>query len=231
MSNSNPPPSSRFYGRRKGRPLRTRKSGLLETLLPRLRISLPRQGFLDPRSLFAHAPQSIWLEIGFGGGEHLAEQAVRYPDIGFLGCEPFVNGVASLLDHVDCRQIPNIRIYPEDARHLLDALPDHSLDRCYVLFADPWPKARHAERRFIGPENLPRLARVLKPGAELRLATDDPTLRDWMREHVQAAPCFELVHDGTTSPCDWIPTRYEQKGRAAGREPVYLTALARNSQK
>jgi tRNA (guanine-N7-)-methyltransferase len=250
---------SRLYGRRKGRPLRARKSMLMQDLLPKLQIELPspppleggvrgggampsfsfglrdapppilprkgggtRLGLLDPRSLFSPEVQSIWLEIGFGGGEHLAVQAEKYPNDGFIGCEPFVNGIASLLDHIDRKQLKNIRIYPGDARLLLDTLPDASLARCVLLFPDPWPKARHAERRFIGPENLQRLARVLKEGAELRIATDDEQLKDWMREHLRGAEDFELIGDSTARPADWPPTRYEEKALKAGRKPVYL---------
>ena len=216
------PEGSRLFGRRKGRPLRIRKSMLMQDLLPQLQIDLEAGVKLDPQILFNHAPQSIWMEIGFGGGEHLAGQANKNPSVGFIGCEPFVNGVASLLDHVEKLQIKNVRVYPNDARIILDALPDAALDRCYVLFADPWPKARHEERRFIGSENLPRLMRVLKSGAELCLATDDAQLAVWMRDCVSASPAFVTVHDGITPPADWIPTRYEQKGIAAGRQPVYF---------
>ena len=220
-------PTSRFYGRRKGRPLHVRKSRLVDEELPRFEIHVPENGALDPAKLFPFTPSAVWLEIGFGGGEHLAAQAQRHPTIGFVGCEPFLNGIASLLDHREREKIENIRIFPDDARHLLDALPEGALDRCYVLFADPWPKARHAERRFIGPENLPRLARVLKAGAELRCATDDQGLANWMRDHIAAAPDFTLEDLGTTPFDDWIPTRYAEKGLAAGRQPVYLKGLRR----
>jgi len=181
-----------------------------------------RNFVLWPLDLFDFSPAAVWLEIGFGGGEHLAAQAASNPDVGVIGCEPFVNGVASLLAHVDSQNLENVRIYPNDARVLLDAMPDASLDRCFVLFADPWPKKRHHERRFIGPDNLPRLARVMKAGAELRLATDVMPLAEWMREHTKAHPDFACVYDGFTPPADWVQTRYEQKGRAAGREPVYM---------
>ncbi len=213
-------PSSRLFGRRKGRPLHVRKSALVRELLPTLQIDPAATP--DPRALFAVPPVEVWLEIGFGGGEHLAAQAARHPDIGFVGCEPFLNGVASLLDHIDREQLANIRIFPDDARVLLDAMPDHALDRCFVLFADPWPKKRHAERRFIGRANLDRLARTLKSGAELRLATDVAPLAAWMREQVAAHPAFVCIGDGPTPPPDWVATRYEQKGLAAGRQPVYL---------
>jgi tRNA (guanine-N7-)-methyltransferase len=211
----------RLYGRRKGRPLHVRKSRLMEELLPKLDIKLASGEKLDPRGLFESKPDSLWLEIGFGGGEHLAAQAQRKPSTGFIGCEPFVNGIASLLDHLEREAINNVRVFPNDARLLLDALPEASVERCYVLFADPWPKAKHAERRFIGPENLLRLARVLKAGGELRLATDDAKLAEWMLLHARAAKEFEELYNRLTPPDDWVPTRYEQKAIKAGRAPVY----------
>ncbi|HYD32816.1 MAG TPA: tRNA (guanine(46)-N(7))-methyltransferase TrmB [Azospirillaceae bacterium] len=219
-----------LYGRRLGRPLRRRKSELVETLLPRLRLTLPEPGGrLTPASLFPAMPtppRAVWLEVGFGGGEHLADQAQAHPDIGFIGCEPFVNGVAGLLKHVDDRGLMNVRIQPDDARPLIDALPDASIGRCFVLFADPWPKKRHALRRFIGPENLPRLSRILEDGAELRLASDDMGLVRWMLEHTWRHPDFEWLarapSDWRQRPADCPPTRYEQKAIEAGRKPVFL---------
>lgn len=194
-------------------------------LLPQLQIALPEKGSLDPKSLFKKSPQNVWLEIGFGGGEHLAAQAIKNPDIGFIGCEPFVNGVAGLLDHIDAQQIQNIRVFADDARQMLDVLPDASIDRCFVLYADPWPKARHVERRFIGPLNVPRFSRVLKTGAELRLATDVEVLAVWSKEVMDHAADFTLKYHTQTPPEDWVPTRYEEKGIAAGRTPVYMSYL------
>lgn len=214
----------RLYGRRLGRPLRVRKTALLATLLPKLAISSPAQGLNDPRAWFAVPPQSLWLEIGFGGGEHLAAQAARHPGIGFIGCEPFRNGVANALDLIDRQNLTNIRILPDDARPLLAALPAGCLERVFVLFADPWPKKRHAERRFVQPDNLVMLARVLQPGGLLRLATDDPVLQDWTTEQMQSAPDFvPEVNTGisTARPADWIMTRYEEKALQAGRQPLY----------
>lgn len=215
------PPEKRLYGRRKGRPLRIRKSGLMQELLPQLRVELSA-ALLDPTSLFAFKPKAIYLEIGFGGGEHLAAQAINNPEIGFIGCEPFINGVASLLDHIDKEQIKNIRIHPDDARELIDRLPDASVDRCFILFADPWPKAKHIERRFVNPKNLERLARVLKPGAELVVATDVEQLALWSTEQMDAAKDFTRVYHSQKAPDGWIPTRYEEKGIKAGRKPVYM---------
>ncbi|HYG89038.1 MAG TPA: tRNA (guanine(46)-N(7))-methyltransferase TrmB, partial [Azospirillum sp.] len=173
--------SRRLYGRRKGRPLRKRKSGLIDTLLPVLELPVPQPGDrIEPMVLFGKPVSDVWLEVGFGSGHHLAWQAEHNPGIGHIGCEPFVNGVAGLLSLVEQANLDNVRILPDDARPLLDALPDASIGRAFVLFADPWPKKRHWERRFIGPDNLPRLARVLKDGAELRLASDDMGLVRWM---------------------------------------------------
>ncbi|WP_207485134.1 tRNA (guanine(46)-N(7))-methyltransferase TrmB [Arenibaculum pallidiluteum] len=221
-------PLEKVYGRRRGRPLRVNKSRLVETVLPPLRIPRPERGtVLDPRGLFDPPVSECWLEIGFGGGEHLAWQAATHPGIGLIGCEPFVNGVASLLEHVERQDLgARVRILDDDARPLLDALPEASIGRCFVLFPDPWPKARHAERRFIGPANLPRLSRILRDGAELRLASDDPTLIPWMFEHAWRHPDFEWLARGPADwrerPSDWPETRYEQKARAAGRKPVFM---------
>lgn len=227
MTEETNPRRPQLYGRRRGRPLRRHRSTLIEDLLPRLQLAPPEGGGrIDVAGLFDTPKRDLWFEVGFGGGEHLAEQAATHPDIGFIGCEPFLNGVASALQHVEARDLRNVRIVPDDARPILDALPDASVGRCFVLFADPWPKIRHAERRFIGPLNLPRLARVLKDGAELRLATDDRQLCSWMLEHTWRHPDFEWLarvpSDWRTRPDDWPATRYEQKAIVAGRKPVFL---------
>jgi len=221
MNSLNVSPHPRLYGRRKGRPLHVRKTRLMQEFLPQVELTLPEDGKLDPYALFSPRPDKLWLEIGFGGGEHLAAQAERHPGIGFIGCEPFVNGVASLLDHLESKAIKNVRVFANDARLLLDALPVASAQRIYVLFADPWPKARHAERRFIGPDNLPRLARVLAENGELRLATDDARLADWMLAQMQGCGDFTEIYNDHVPPGDWLPTRYEQKAIQAGRRPVY----------
>ncbi|CAO3415099.1 tRNA (guanine(46)-N(7))-methyltransferase TrmB [Azospirillum doebereinerae] len=224
---SSPDSSNRLFGRRKGRPLRKRRTELLDTLLPTLEIPVPAAGArVDPHSLFAKPVRDVWLEVGFGSGHHLAWQAGQNPDVGVIGAEPFVNGVAALLGLVEDDRLDNVRVLPDDARPLLDALPDASIGRAFVLFADPWPKKRHNDRRFIGPENLPRLARVLKDGAELRLASDDMSLVRWMLEHTVKHPDFEWTARGPSDwrvrPADWPPTRYEEKAIAAGRKPVFL---------
>lgn len=227
----------RLYGRRKGRPLRKRKAGLLEEALPRLTFAPPAPGeSLDPAGLFPKPVDDVWLEVGFGGGHHLAWQAAHNRDagrrVGVIGCEPFVNGVAGLLALVDEQDLyDDVRILPDDARPLLDALPDASIGRAFVLFADPWPKKRHWDRRFIGPENLARLSRVLKDGAELRLASDDMGLARWMLEHTVKHADFEWTargpQDWRVRPADWPPTRYEEKALIAGRKPVFLRFVRR----
>lgn len=216
-----------FYGRRHGRRLRPGRQRLMDELLPRLRVALPDSGdALDPSALFPSRPRALWLEIGFGGGEHLAAQAARHPEIGFLGCEVFVNGIATLLAAVERDRLANVRIWPDDARRLLDALPDACLERAFLLFPDPWPKRRHADRRFIGPDNLARLARVLASDGELRVASDDPGYVAWTLRHARRHPAFRWcavrAEDWRRPPADWVPTRYESKALAAGRKPAYL---------
>lgn len=219
------PAEPRFYGRRRGKKLRQIPLGLLETLLPRLEIKLqPGQGLPAPSSLFAQPVKALWLEVGFGGGEHLADQAQAHGDIGMIGCEVFQNGIASLLRHVDERGLGNVRVWPEDARRLFPALADGALDRIFVLFPDPWPKARHAARRFIGPDNLPELARLLADNGELRVASDDPIYQEWAAKHLETAAGFEPIQvttDRALLPNDWPQTRYEKKC-LANRAPVFF---------
>ncbi len=218
------PLSPRLFGRRLGRPLRVRKTALLETLLPKLQLALPTTGFVQPAAWFATKPHDIWLEIGFGGGEHLAAQAAQNPNIGLIGCEPFRNGVASLLDHIDRQALKNIRIHPDDARPLLAALPPACLARVFILFADPWPKKRHAERRFVQQATLQALARVMQPSGVLRLATDDPVLQAWTTEQMRTTPLFVPEFGNGISmqrPDDWVVTRYEEKALLAERTPLY----------
>ncbi|MDR3425214.1 MAG: tRNA (guanosine(46)-N7)-methyltransferase TrmB [Alphaproteobacteria bacterium] len=215
--------TSRLYGRRKGRPLHVRKARLMCELLPQLLIVLKGGTHATVQSFFAKGESApAWMEIGFGGGEHLAAQAKLHPDVLFIGCEPFINGIASLLDHLEKDAIQNVRIFDNDARLMLDALPHASLDKCFVLFADPWPKKRHAERRFIGPENLDRLARVLKSGALLRLASDHASLIEWMHDCLKEHTEFVCVYAGAEPPPDWVETRYQQKALKAGRQPFFM---------
>ncbi len=221
----------RFYGRRHGRALRPGRRGLMEDLLPRLAVDLPEGGRLDLSAVFDRPVTDLWLEIGFGAGEHLAWQAERNPDVGFIGCEPFINGVASLLDRVDRLRLDNVRIHADDARPLIAALPEACLGRCFVLFPDPWPKRRHHRRRIVNPELLDRLARCLKPGAELRLASDDPGMIDWMlmhgRRHRDFAWTARHADDWRSRTADWPPTRYEQKQLKG--PPVFLVFCRRDN--
>jgi tRNA (guanine-N7-)-methyltransferase len=217
-----------WHGRRQGRRLRPGRQRLMSELLPRLRLTLPSTGSsFDPFTLFRPRPREIWLEIGFGGGEHLATQAERHPEIGFLGSEVFVNGIAALLDQVDKRGLANLRIFDDDARLLLPALPQASLNRVFLLFPDPWPKKRHEKRRFIGPANLAHLARVLVDGGELRVASDDAGYIRWVLEQTAGHPAFRwqarCPHDWRSPPADWVDTRYQEKARAAGRPATFLS--------
>lgn len=221
-----------LYGRRQGRRLRPTLRAVLDRRLPELVVAMPAAGsVLDPASLFPGAPRPVWLEIGFGGGEHLAAQADAHPGIGFLGAEPFVNGQASLAAHVDRLGLANVRILPDDARPLLEALPEASIARAFVLFPDPWPKRRHAGRRFIVPATLDALARVLEDGAELRIASDDPGYVQWILSLVPVHPAFRWTarraEDWRRRPGDWPETRYEAKAIAAGRSPAFLRFLRR----
>lgn len=230
MTDPNTPPDGapKFHGRRKGRPLRPGRQVLIETLLPTIAIPTDRPD-MDPTALFETPVEKVWLEVGFGGGEHLAALAEKHPEIGFLGCEPYINGVAKLLSAVEEGGLKNVRILADDARLLMANLRPGSLDRVFVLFPDPWPKRRHWARRFIGPENLPALARILRPGGELRAATDHPGYLDWMLAHLIRSSDFEWQAersaDWLNRPEDWQPTRYERKS-LAGR-PHYLRFLRR----
>ncbi len=227
-SKNAPDGAPKFYGRRKGRPLRAGRLTLVETLLPSITVPTDRPN-LDPATVFDTPVEKVWLEVGFGGGEHLAALAERNPEIGFLGCEPFINGVAKLLSAVEEGGLTNIRLLADDARLLMAALQPGALDRVFVLFPDPWPKRRHWARRFVGPENLPELARVLRPGGELRIATDHPGYLDWILAHMTQCRDFDWLAERSTDwlnrPDDWQPTRYERKS-LAGR-PHYLRFLRR----
>jgi tRNA (guanine-N7-)-methyltransferase len=221
-------PRRQIHGRRRGPKLRPGLRRLVEERLPVVGVSVgPAGAALDPLALFAASPRAVWLEIGFGGGEHLAAQAAAHPDVGFLGIEPFLNGVAKLLRAVDDQRLCNVRVLMDDARLLLKALPDAAIERAFVLFPDPWPKLRHHKRRIVNTETAADLARVIRPGGELRLATDDQDYARWMLAALLAEPGFawtaERAADWREPPADWVPTRYEAKARAAGRRPVFLS--------
>jgi tRNA (guanine-N7-)-methyltransferase len=164
------------------------------------------------------------MEIGFGAGEHLAAQAEQYRGIGFIGCEVFENGVARLVGEIARRALGNIRIFADDARLLLDCLQPGSIGRVFILFPDPWPKQRHHKRRLVAPATLDRLGGIMRPGAELRLATDDPGYLAWMLEHVTG---HRTPADWRERTPDWPATRYEEKARAAGRMPAFLRFIRR----
>jgi len=200
----------------------------MDTLLPTLRVPLPAPGgALDPRALFAGTAADVWLEIGFGSGEHLAAQARARPDIGLIGCEPFVNGVAGLLALVERDGLANVRVFDDDARLLLDCLAGASIGRVFMLFADPWPKKRHAKRRILAGETLDRLADAMADDAELRFASDDSDFVAWTVEKMIGHAAFAWPErgpeDGRRRPADACETRYEAKARAAGRTCFYLT--------
>ena len=219
-----------IYGRRQGRKLRPQRRALLADLLPRLSISLPEPPEeLDPTGLFDGAVSDIWLEIGFGAGEHLAFQAGHHPDTGLLGADYFINGVAGLLRLVEQEGLANVRVYQGDGRDLLAALPPRTLGRAFILFPDPWRKTRHHKRRVVGRETLDHLARSMKDGAELRLATDHEGYLAWILELCCGHPDFQWTArrpgDWRCRPPDWPATRYERKAIAAGRSATYLRYL------
>jgi len=218
-------PGRRVHGRARGRPLGPNRQALVDRLLPALELD-PRAGGIDPGRAFGRRRAGIWLEVGFGAGEHLAWQAGHNPDIGLIGCEPYLQGVARLLSEIDAQGLDNIRLYLDDAGGLIAALPEASLGRCFVLFPDPWPKRRHHKRRFVTAENLDLLARTLTDGAELRFATDHMGYARRVLALAARHPAFDWpatrARDWRTKPADWPRTRYEAKARAAGREILYL---------
>ena len=223
-------PWRNFYGRFKGKKLNKAQQERITNDLERLSpgsISWednPERRPLDLNSIFGE--RDVWLEIGFGGGEHLAHQAKANPEIGFIGCEPYLNGVAMLLGKIQSDGLDNIRVYPGDARHLFDVLPPQSISRAFLLYPDPWPKKRHHRRRFVTQEYLAPLAKVMKKDAIFRVATDiEDYIRQALKEILKSG--FEtqtdLSQDQQTAWPDWISTRYEQKAVREGRKPHYLT--------
>jgi tRNA (guanine-N7-)-methyltransferase len=223
----------RLYGRRRGHPLRARQQRLLEVTLPRLRLSAEAAA-AGPRAAFPGPAEEVWLEVGFGGGEHALAQAAANPRAGLIASEVFENGLCSLLSRLvpeggeeTAPLPPNLLLWDADARRLLAVLPDASLDRLFLLFPDPWPKARHAKRRFVHPALLPAVARALKPGAEWRIATDDPTYQAWVAEVLDGAEAFETPPPAAARPEGWPPTRYEAKALREGRSPLYWSVRRR----
>ncbi len=221
------PPADRLYGRARGHTLRPRQQRLLDVTLPRLRLQ-PDQ-LAEPRAAFASPPLRLGLEIGFGGGEHAQALIEAEPGLGLIAAEVFDNGLCSLLsrlvpDTTDEATAPlpgNLRLWDDDARILLRALPPACLDILFLMFPDPWPKARHAKRRFVHPEQVPLVARVLKPGAPWRIASDDPTYQAWVTEVMAAQTLFHPATPAAARPAGWPATRYESKALRAGRTPLY----------
>lgn len=222
--------TSDFAGRRKGRPLKRRQKELLKELLPQLRLDLQRPAPDDLRTLFRQV-DDVYLEIGFGGGEHLIARAQATPEAGFIGVEPFINGLAKTLAGIKGCQLSNIRLYDEDAGQLMDWLPESSLMQIALLYPDPWPKFRHWRRRFVSPHNLLRMARVLKPGGLFLFASDIEHYVAWTLNHCHQHPNYNWLASkrrdwtkATSGPwAGWPGTRYEAKALREGRLPTYLT--------
>ena len=223
-------PHRNFYGRIRGKTLKPAQKTYLDQDLARLSPGPvnwednPDRQPLDLAARFGGRP--VWLEIGFGGGEHMVHQAAHNPDVGIIGAEPYINGVAMLLGKIRRAGVDNLAVFPGDARDLMDVLPEGSIDRAFLLYPDPWPKARHHRRRFVTPEHLAPLARAPPPGAEFRVATD---IEDYVRQTLEEVPrqgfrwLAEGPQDWRTPWPDWISTRYEQKALREGRRPHYLT--------
>jgi tRNA (guanine-N7-)-methyltransferase len=215
-----------FFGRRRGKPLTGEQAGLMESLLPRLRLDLARPAPAPIAGLFDHAPERVRLEIGFGGGEHLMKRSAELPDWGFIGIEPFVNGMAKLVKAMALEPRDNLRLYDDDATRVLDWLPAASIDHIDLNYPDPWPKPRHFKRRFVSPVNLDRFARVLKPGGRFNFASDIDTYVNWTLNHCDRHPAFdwlaESADDWHRPYRGWPGTRYEAKAIREGRRPAYL---------
>ncbi|MEM9581076.1 MAG: tRNA (guanosine(46)-N7)-methyltransferase TrmB [Pseudomonadota bacterium] len=223
-------PWRNFYGRFKGKGLRQSQQAYLDEDLAALSPGAvdwevnPDRVPLDVKAMFGGKP--LWLEIGFGGGEHLVHQARANPDVGIIGCEPYINGVAMLLGKIREAGVDNLRVYPGDARDLFDVLPEGAVEKAFLLYPDPWPKKRHHRRRFVTQEHLQPLAQVMAPGAEFRVATD---IEDYVRQTLLEVPKAgfawqaERARDWRAPWGDWMSTRYEQKAYREGRIPHYMT--------
>lgn len=216
-----------FWSRGSGRPLNKQRQQSYDDVMAWAEVKLIHEGQADqnPQNWFNHNPEQIWLEIGFGNGEHLHQHAQWNPNVGLIGCEPFVNGVSMLCKDIDEHDTKNIRIWQEDARVLLQSLAPNSIDRCFVLFPDPWPKSKHHKRRIINAETLDWLAVIMKQDGQLRMATDHAGLAEWMLYHAVEHPKFEwsaqAQEDWKTEPKDWVRTRYQEKAKA-GTENWFL---------
>jgi tRNA (guanine-N7-)-methyltransferase len=216
----------RSYGRRRGRKPSARQAALLEHELPRVALSLSLPPPARLGDLFAPAVEEVWLEIGFGGGEHLLWQARANPHVGLIGCEPFEDGVVKALSAIEREKLANIRLYADDARPLLRWLPDAAIARGFILFPDPWPKKRHQKRRLVSPATLAELARIMRSGAELRVATDISDYARWILLAVREQKSFSWTAGGARDwrerGADWPSTRYEQKAIREGRRCSYF---------
>lgn len=237
-SSSNSNPRLKSFVRNRGRRLREGKQSLVDELLPKLLISLPPQGggqeggIITPSSNYAPSltlplqGRELWLEIGFGSGEHLALQAKLHPEIGMIGCEPYINGLSKLLQVIFVDKLDNIRLHQGDARDIIDLLPDKSIARVFILFPDPWPKSRHHKRRLINHELLKQLARIMKPGGKLLIATDHEDYLTWILERVLTQTDFvwtaKTKRDWEQPPADWVTTKYQAKALREGRIPHWI---------
>ncbi|MFM9890632.1 MAG: tRNA (guanosine(46)-N7)-methyltransferase TrmB [Rickettsiales bacterium] len=242
------------FGRNRGRSLSAYQQGLVDNLLPQLAVSFhsPLEGESKsaqrdsvggnaaPTPPHQNAEGAFWLpleggassislEIGFGGGEHLLAQAAHRPDTLFIGCEPFINGVAKCLAGIEQQKLGNIRLHPRDARELILALPDACVNEIFILFPDPWPKLRHQKRRLVNAETLAMLHRIHKPGGRLLIATDHVDYSEWILERLLISPHYrwtaECAADFETPPPDWTQTKYQRKTTAEGREPVFMECV------
>jgi len=213
----------RTFGRIKSRPIKPKQAALFDTLMPTVALPEPKAGPIDPRVLMPDA-EAVWLEVGFGAGEHLAAQAARHPGTLMIGCEPFLNGVASALRHIEQGGLTNVRLHADDARDVIAALPDASLDRVMILFPDPWHKARHNKRRLLSDAVAAEMARLLKPGGRLRFVTDWKDYADWALERLERTPGLARirdVQDWHEAPGDHVVTRYEEK-KLGDTRPIFL---------
>lgn len=227
-TNDQPPPAGRgaFFGRRKGKKLRQHQSGLFATLLPRLAVDLTQPAPADLESLFPDGVDRVRLEIGFGGAEHLLAEAERNPQVGFIGVEPFVNGMAKALAGIERRNLRNVRLHHGDATDLIAWIPDAALARIDLLYPDPWPKRRHWKRRFVQTESIAAMVRLLRSGGEFRFASDIPHYAAWTLRRAMASPALtwtaERADDWRKPWPDFESTRYEAKAKREGRTPCYL---------
>lgn len=239
---SEPAFSPKFFGRRKGRTIRVAKAALLERFLPR--ISIYEDTVFDKSSMFGVPVDEVYLEIGFGDGAHLVAQALQRKNIGFIGSEVFQNGVANLLSLLTGvkdggalpenitllpERVDNLRVFADDMRLLFPKIPDAFVSRIYLLFPDPWPKKRHASRRFVNPDNLKELARILCHGGVLRIATDHKVYKGWVLRQMYANSNFVWMARSTSDwrnpPADWVETKYQKKAIREGRRPVFFEYL------